>query len=268
VTVPIRALIVDDERRARAYLAKLVAAHEDIVVVGEARDGISALREIEQLAPDLVFLDVQMPEMTGLDVARALPAEKAPIVVFTTAYDRYALDAFEVSATDYLLKPYDGERLAKSLDRVRTILRGNDRAGEGLVSERLERLLTALEGGEAAKTEQPAGSPLTRIPAQTRTGIVLLDAGEVYQIASEDRLVFAYTREGRFCVNFSIKELEARLPGASFFRNHRSCIVNLDHVREVLPWFHGKLMLKLDDGTETIVSEDRAPRLRAILGLA
>jgi DNA-binding LytR/AlgR family response regulator len=265
VTVAIRALIVDDERRARAYLAKLVAAHDDVVIVGEARDGVTALREIEQLKPDLVFLDVQMPEMTGLDVARALEPGRAPIVVFTTAYDRYALDAFELSATDYLLKPYDGDRLAKSLDRVRALLRAT--ATEGGVSERLERLLTALESGGAAQAEQPACPPLNRIPAQTRTGIVLLDTAEVYQIASEDRLVFVYTREGRFSVNFSIKELEARLPGASFFRSHRSCIVNLDHVREVLPWFHGKLMLKLDDGTETIVSEDRAPRLRALLGL-
>jgi DNA-binding LytR/AlgR family response regulator len=265
----LRALIVDDERRARAYLAKLVSVHDDVEIVGEARDGVSALQEIERLKPDLVFLDVQMPEMTGLDVARALPSESPPIVVFTTAYDRYALDAFELSAVDYLLKPYDGERLAKSLDRVRAYRRGVAPPEAGGVSDRLERLLAALESrSETPPIEKSPTHVLTRIPAQTRAGIVLLDSCEVYQIASEDRLVFAHTRQGRFLVNFSIKELEARLPTDAFFRAHRSSLVNLAHVREVLPWFHGKLMLKLDDGTEAVVSEDRAPRLRALLGLA
>jgi DNA-binding LytR/AlgR family response regulator len=267
----IRVLIVDDERRARAYLARLVAEHHDVEVVGEARDGLRALAEIERLSPDLVFLDVQMPEMTGLEVARALPADRAPLVVFTTAYDRYALDAFEVSATDYLLKPYDGERLARALDRARAYLRGVARGEGPAVSDRLERLLAALEGKvepPAEPIERTTAGPLTRIPAQTRTGIVLLEVGEVYQIASDDRLVFAHTREGRFLLNFSIKDLESRLPCDAFFRSHRSCLVNLRHVREVVPWFHGKLMLKLDDGSEAMVSEDRAPRLRAVLGMS
>jgi DNA-binding LytR/AlgR family response regulator len=264
----IRALIVDDERRARAYLAKLVAAHADVQIVGEARDGLSALQEIDRLKPDLVFLDVQMPELTGLDVARALPRDRAPVIVFTTAYDQYALDAFEVSATDYLLKPYDDERLARSLERVRAYLRGGAPSDRGTVAERLEHLLSAIEKAVEPESQSRADCPaLRRVPAQTRAGIVLLDVDEVYQIASEDRLVFAHTREGRFLVNFSIKDLEARLPAEAFFRSHRSCLVNLQHVREVVPWFHGKLMLKLDDGSEAVVSEDRAPRLRALLGL-
>ena len=111
----IRALIVDDERRARAYLAKLVAAHEDVTVVGEARDGRSALEAVERLSPDVVFLDVQMPELTGLDVARALPRESPPLVVFTTAYDQFAMQAFELSATDYLLKPFSLQELQTRL---------------------------------------------------------------------------------------------------------------------------------------------------------
>ncbi len=254
----IRALIVDDERRARAYLAKLVAAHGDVEVVGEARDGRSAVEEIARLAPDLVFLDVQMPEMNGLDVARALPRESPPLVVFTTAYDQFALAAFELSATDYLLKPYDGERLSRALDRVRAMLRGSKESREPDLAARLTKLLDAIEERAA---------PLTRLPAQARGRIVLLDLDEIYQIASEDRLVFAHTKDERFMLNFSIKELEQRLPADRFFRNHRSCIVNLGHVREIVPWFHGKLLLKLDNGAEATVSEDRAAGLRAAVGL-
>jgi DNA-binding LytR/AlgR family response regulator len=256
--VAIRAVIVDDERRARAYLAKLVAAHGDIEVVGEARDGRSAVELIARERPDLAFLDVQMPEMNGLEVAKALPRDVPPLVVFTTAYDQFALAAFELSATDYLLKPYDGERLARALDRVRAILRGSKESRDSELSGRLSRLLDALEERAA---------PLARVPAQARGRIVLLDLDEIYQIASEDRLVFAHTKDERYMLNFSIKELEQRLPSDRFFRNHRSCIVNLRHVREIVPWFHGKLLLKLANGTEATVSEDRAAGLRAAVGL-
>lgn len=254
----IRALIVDDERRARAYLAKLVATHGDVEVVGEARDGRSALELIEALRPDLVFLDVQMPELDGLDVARALPRDAPPLVVFTTAYDTFAVQAFELSATDYLLKPYDGERLGRALERVRAVLRSASQLRETELSARLTRLLDAIE-------ERPA--PLIRLPAQTRGRIVLLDLDEIYQIASEDRLVFAHTRDDRFMPSFSMKELEQRLPSDRFFRGHRSSIVNLRHVREIVPWFHGKLLLRFDNGTEATVSEDRAAGLRAAVGL-
>ena len=259
----IRALIVDDERRARAYLAKLVAAHDDVAVVGEARDGRSALELVERIRPELVFLDVQMPELTGLDVARALPRESPPLVVFTTAYDEFAMQAFELSATDYLLKPYDGERLARALTRVRAILRGTEEARDADLSTRLARLLDAIEERGASE----GAAPLTRLPAQARGRIVLLDLDEIYQIASEDRLVFAHTRDDKYLLNFSIKELEQRLPARTFFRAHRSSIVNLGRVREIVPWFHGKLLLKLDNGAEATVSEDRAPGLRAAIGL-
>lgn len=259
----IRAIIVDDERRARAFLAKLVAAHEDVAVVGEARDGRSALELVERVRPELVFLDVQMPEMTGLEVARALPREAPPLVVFTTAYDQFALQAFELSATDYLLKPYDGERLARALSRVRAILRGSHEPREAELSSRLTRLLDAIE-----ERETPEGSAmLSRLPAQARGRILLLDLDEIYQIASEDRLVFAHTKDDKYLLNFAIKDLEHRLPAARFFRAHRSSIVNLGHVREIVPWFHGKLLLKLDNGTEATVSEDRAPGLRVAVGL-
>jgi DNA-binding LytR/AlgR family response regulator len=259
----IRAIIVDDERRARAFLAKLVAAHDDNAVDGEARDGRSALELVERVRPELVFLDVQMPEMTGLEVARALPRDAPPLVVFTTAYDQFALQAFELSATDYLLKPYDGERLARALARVRAILRGSHDARAEDLSSRLTRLLDAIEERGA-----PEGSAmLSRLPAQARGRILLLDLDEIYQIASEDRLVFAHTKDEKYLLNFAIKDLEHRLPADRFFRAHRSSIVNLAHVREIVPWFHGKLLLKLDDGTEATVSEDRAPGLRAAIGL-
>lgn len=262
----IRAIVVDDERRARAYLVKLLAAHRDVEVVGEARDGASALDLNARVRPDLVFLDVQMPEVNGLDVARGLPLEAPPLVVFTTAYDEFAMQAFELSATDYLLKPYDGERLARALHRVRAILRGSAEGTEGDVAGRLARLLDAIEE-RAAERSGAAAPPLARVPAQTRGRIVLLELDEIYQIASEDRLVFAHTKDERYLLNFSIKELELRLPADRFFRNHRSCVVNLRHVREIVPWFHGKLLLKLDDGSEATVSEDRAAGLRAAVGL-
>lgn len=260
----IRALIVDDERRARAYLAKLVAAHSDVEVVGEARDGKSALDAIRELRPDVVFLDVQMPVMNGLEVAKALPAEDSPIVVFTTAYDQFALAAFDLSATDYLLKPYDGDRLARALDRVRAARRGSAETARDETAERLAKLLDALE----RKADEPApATVLTRLPAQSKGRIVLIDLDQISHIASEDRLVFAYSRGEKFLVNFAIKDLEHRLPRGAFFRTHRSCLVNLRHVREVVPWFHGKLMLMLEGGAEVPVSEDRAPGLRAAIGL-
>jgi len=261
----IRALIVDDERRARAYLSKLVAAHDDVEVVGEARDGRSALEAIRELRPDVVFLDVQMPVMNGLEVARALPAEDPPVVVFTTAYDQFALAAFDLSATDYLLKPYDGDRLARALDRVRATRRGSHEAARDETADRLARLLDALERKSAEPTPI---SVLRRVPAQSKGRIVLLDADQITHIASEDRLVFAYTTDEKYLVNFAIKDLENRLPAGTFFRTHRSCLVNLRHVREVVPWFHGKLMLTLEGGVEVPVSEDRAPGLRAAIGLA
>lgn len=258
----IRALIVDDERRARAYLAKLLGAHGDVEIVGEARDGATALEEVARLGPDLLLLDVQMPEMTGLEAARRLPREGAPYVIFTTAYDRFALEAFEVSAIDYLLKPIDAERLGRALARVRALVAARA-DGAAPADDRLSRLLDFLERSSA----QPAEGALARLPAQSKEGIVLLALEDVYQIASEDRLVFAHTRDARYLVSFSIKDLEERLPASKFFRGHRSSIVNLDHVREVVPWFHGKLLLKLDNGAEVVVSEDRAPRLRAAIGL-
>ncbi|MCC6742419.1 MAG: LytTR family transcriptional regulator DNA-binding domain-containing protein [Acidobacteria bacterium] len=261
----IRALIVDDERRARAYLAKLVAGHADVEIVGEARDGRRALEAIRDLRPDLVFLDVQMPEMNGLEVAKALPPDDPPIVVFTTAYDQFALAAFDLSATDYLLKPYDGDRLSRALDRVREARRGTREGVRDETAERLARLLDALE----SKAANPAAAPiLTRVPVQAKGRIVLLDAERISHFASEDRLVFAHTRDEKCLVNFTIKDLELRLPPGVFFRVHRSYLVNLGHVREVAPWFHGKLMLTLEGGAEVPVSEDRAPGLRSTIGLA
>lgn len=261
----IRALIVDDERRARAYLAKLVGEHADVEIIGEARDGASAVDAVERLRPDLVFLDVQMPEMNGLDVARAIAGADAPLVVFTTAYDKYALAAFELSATDYLLKPYEPERLARSLDRVRALL-GRAREEPPTDDElrgRLDRLLNALE----QQAETATRSPLHRLPGKSRGRIVLLDLDTVTHVASDDRLVFAHAGAERFLLNFSIKELEQRLPADRFYRTHRSSIVNLRHVTEILPYFHGKLMLKLSTGVELVVSEERVAGLRAAVGL-
>jgi DNA-binding LytR/AlgR family response regulator len=248
-----RALIVDDEDLARSRLRKLLEAHPNVEIVGEARDGVEALGEITRLKPGLVFLDVQMPGLNGLEVLRTLPpGEPWPLVIFATAFDRYALEAFDANAVGYLLKPIDREKLAAAVARA-------DRLTPKEAEVERERL-DAL--AEATKDE------LGHLVARFRSRRLLVPVQEAFAFWMDDGLVKVKTVGALYATDYGLDGLEARLP-ETFFRVHRSTIANLAEVKEVARNEAGALVLVMKDeqATRITVSERQAPALRKRLGL-
>jgi len=245
-----RTLIVDDEAPARERLKRLLADVEGVELVGEAADGLQAVGMIEGLGPDLVLLDIQMPGLDGFEVIEAL--EDPPPIIFVTAYDEYAIRAFEVNALDYLLKPYTRVRLEQAVRRAEAALD----EGEAFAA-RLEPLLESLAA---------LGHCLTRLAVWDRDRIRVLDVDRVDWIGTEGEEVVAHVGEDAYPVRRNLAELAARLDPATFFRAHRSAIVNLDRVQEVIPWFKGSHKLQLTTGAEVDLSRRRARALREILG--
>ena len=245
-----RTLIVDDEALARERLKRYLANLEGVEVIGEAKDGVQAVEMIEAQSPELVLLDIQMPGLDGFGVVEAL--EDPPAIIFVTAYDQYAIRAFEVHALDYLLKPFSRERLAKAIHRAQKALaEGQD------LSAQLRPLLEGL----AAE-----GRYLTRLAVRDRKCIRVLDADRVDWIGVEDEQVMVHVGDQAYTIRRTLTELEARLDPKRFFRAHRSAIVNLDRVQQVIPWFKGSHVLRLTTGTEVDLSRARARALRRILG--
>jgi len=247
----LRALIVDDEPRARQFLEKLLGEHAGVRLVGAARSGGEALEMVQRLTPDVVFLDIHMPDLSGLEVARHLTSDDAPIVVFVTAYDRYAVEAFEVAALDYLLKPIRRERLAETLRRVSA----ESHAGRTGAHGRM--LQTALESPEM----QGHLPPLKRLPVRHRREVRLLDLDHVPLIFSRDRLVLARAEGREYLVDYTLQELEGRLPEGQFVRVHRGALVNVNAI-ESYGGEEGVLVLRLNDGTRVEASERRAAEVR------
>jgi two-component system LytT family response regulator/two-component system response regulator LytT len=261
-TATISTIIVDDEPLARAELNFLLKAHSDIRVVAEARNGVEALQLIKDHRPDLVFLDVAMPGQDGLEVVRRLLDKKfklkVPQVIFATAFDQHAVQAFELNAIDYLLKPIDKGRLAQSLQRVRRLVEAS-----GNATHTLEEMLRTL--GTVPKPLQPSRLLL-------RTGGHLL-------LVHEEDLIFAVIEEGRIRLatkdmegesNFrTIEELQTALDPNLFWRAHRSYLVNVNHIKEVIPWFKSTYQLRMSDrkNTEIPVSRGQTKRLRELLNL-
>jgi two-component system LytT family response regulator/two-component system response regulator LytT len=248
-TAPLRALVVDDEKLARDRLTGFLRAIEGVDVVAEARDGVEAVELIGEHRPDLVFLDVQMPGMSGFDVLEALRPEP-PQIVFATAYDEYAIRAFDVAAVDYLLKPFARTRVADAIGRVRERLASKQGGAD------LDALLARL--GERKR------DPLTRVPAHAGRRILLLQPGEILWFGVEHRLVYAHTTERGFMTNFTLRELEERLDPETFFRAHKATLVNLGQVKEIVPWFGGrfKLVMRGRADGEVVVSRAQARELR------
>ena len=242
-----RALIVDDEAEARRRLARLLAVHsEQIGVVGEAKDGPAAVDAIQKLNPDVVFLDIEMPGLNGFGVLDSLPQEEWPIVIFTTAYDQYAIRAFEVHALDYLLKPVNPKRLEECLSRL-------DAIRSGVHRHRLE---------EARRDDRT----LERLMARSGPKLIVVNVKDVIAFESEDRLVFARTPQGRFVLNVTMKELEDRLDANLFCRVHKQAIVHLPHAREVHSLAGGHYLLKLADGSEVQIGRNYARAFRTRFG--
>lgn len=247
MTQTIRVLIVDDEELARARIRGLLKAFDDLECVGEAENGLQAVEKIRDFKPDLVFLDIQMPGMDGFEVLAAL--DDVPLIVFATAYDEYALKAFEVNSVDYLLKPIEKERFAAAVERARELLSGDDLGRE------IERIAGLVRS-----------RGVDRLPVQKGKKIILVDHSDIVWIEASEGLVFVHTADQRLLANTTMAELEARLDPATFFRTHRSSIVNLNHVVEIVPWFGGKYKVVVDDAdrSEVVLSRARAKALRAI----
>lgn len=248
-----RCLIVDDEGPARAELRFLLDDFDDVQVIGEATNAQEALVLISSLEYDVVLLDIRMPGGTGLEVAAALrEAPHAPAVIFTTAYPDHAVEAFDLEAADYLVKPFDADRLRRALDRA---LSG---AGD---DDDLHPL--PGHGGTAAP-----GEHLGRIPVHRGDRTVLIDQSTVVYASAARGYSYLKLADDRVLVSLSLADLERRL-GGHFFRAHRSYLVNLDHVRELVPDFKGALVLVMDDAQQSRVEVSRrqARELRRILGL-
>lgn len=249
MTNALTVLVVDDEELARVRLKTLLEENGDVNVVGEAGNGIEAVEKIRKLGPDVVLLDIQMPGMSGFEVIDAL--DEVPLIIFATAFDEYAIKAFEVNSIDYLLKPVSRERLGEAIARARGLI--SDDQGRGRETERVTTLMRSRV--------------MERLPVSRGKRIILLDLSDVVWFGSKEGLVFAHTRGERFMVNLTMADLESRLDDGSFFRIHRQTIVNLNHVREIVPWFSGKYRVVVNDdaGTELTLSRSRAKALREII---
>jgi two-component system, LytTR family, response regulator len=248
------ALIVDDEPLARELLRSMLARLPDIEVVGEAGDGLAAVEAIERLRPELLFLDVQMPELDGFQVVRELDPERLPIIIFVTAYDQYALQAFEISALDYLLKPFDEERLIRAVERARAQLAGRERTDTD------RRVLDLLQS--VAQREQH----LDRIVVRTEERAILLRTAEIDWIEASGKYVKLHSGRSEHTIRESMARLEDQLDPRRFLRISRFCIVNLDRIREFQPWFQGDYMVILQDGTRLTSTRGYRDRLQALLG--
>jgi two-component system LytT family response regulator len=245
----IRAIIVDDEPLGRERIRTLLREDADVDVVGEAADGRQAIAAVERLRPDLLFLDVQMPEMDGFAVLDAIADKHMPAIIFVTAYDRYAVQAFEVHALDYLLKAFDRERFESAVARAKEEIR---RSREGILNE---RLLTLLEDLESRKQQA------TRLVIKASGRIFFLPVEEIDWVEAADNYVRIHAAGKEHLMRETLQSLEGRLDPAMFLRVHRSTIVNIDRIRELQPMFHGDYALRLCDGTELTLSRNYRDKL-------
>jgi two-component system response regulator LytT len=255
-TSTISAIIVDDEQLASDELAFLLKDFPDIEVIATGRNGLEAVKLIESLEPELVFLDVQMPGLDGLNVIQKLRERQVPMphFVLATAYDQYALEAFRLEALDYLLKPVEKERLGLTIERARKAI------------------------ADKAKNSQPASAPATPRTAPARTKLLVKSAGRNFIVDAQE-LIYATINDGLISVvtptmegesNYrTIEELQSNLDPEMFWRVHRSFLVNINRIKEVIPWFKSSFQLRMDDRkhTEIPVSRVQTKRLRALLKL-
>jgi len=253
-TRTIRAVIVDDEPLGRTLIREMLRSDPEIEIAGECSNGSEAINMIGNLHPDLVFLDVQMPEIDGFAVLAALEAARLPMIVFVTAYDQYAVQAFEVHAVDYLLKPFDRERFQRSLQRAKAQLRLERR------SDVSERILALLEERKL-KTKY-----LERVVIKANGRVFFLKTSEIDWIEAAGNYVSLHVKKESYLLRETIGGMESQLDPATFPRIHRSQIVNLDRIRELRPWSHGEYHVILHDGTQLTLSRTYRERLHCLLG--
>ena len=258
--MPINTLIVDDEKPAREELAFLLKGFPEINVIGQGKNGLEAVSLIKEHAPDLVFLDVQMPGLDGFGVLKKLVERKikVPHIVFATAFDNYAVQAFEVNAVDYVLKPFDKGRIARAVQRARRAVETHSSP-----TERLEQLVSQLGAGKQAA--QPV-----KLLVKSQQRLLLVDSEDVIYAGIEDGLITVAGRDVEGTSNYrTLEELDEALDSDAFWRPHRSFLVNIHHIKEVVPWFKSSYMLKMSDKkqTEIPVSRAQTKRLRELFKL-
>lgn len=258
MTQAVRVLIVDDEPAARAGIRHLLKQDAGVVVVGEARNGREAVRALEQGGIDLMFLDVQMPELDGFGVLKAIDAAEPPAVVFVTAYDRHALHAFEVHALDYLVKPFTDERFRTALERAKNTVR------QGRVGDLSGKLAAALRDIEAA-VDRRSGS-IRRLAIRGDGRVTLLPVRDIDWIEAERDYVRVHVGKTSHLIRETMKTLESQLDAVRFVRIHRSTIVNIERVKELQVMFKGEYLVVLHDGTELKLSRGYREHFEAMLG--
>jgi two-component system LytT family response regulator len=252
---PLRVLVVDDEPLAREKIRGMADLDSDLRVIGECANGAEAIEAIQNLKPDLILLDVQMPEVGGFAVLEALKDESLPPVIFITAYDHYAVRAFEVHALDYLLKPFDRERFQAAMERAKRQIRRESSNG---IDERIIALLEQLK--EPARYSE-------RLVVKTGGRVFFLNTDEIDWIEAEGNYVNIHTGAKKsYLLRETISSLEAQLDPKEFVRIHRSAIVNINRIKELQPWSHGEYHIILHDGTRLTLSRSYREKLQSALG--
>lgn len=259
--MPINTIIVDDEKPAREELAFLLKAFPEISVVGQGKNGVEAVNLIREHSPDLVFLDVQMPGLDGFGVLKKLVERKlkVPHVVFATAFDHYAVQAFDVNAVDYVLKPFDKARISKAIQKAKKEIEAHTSP-----ADRLEQIVSQLAA------PRPVSTQPTKILVRSQQRMLLVDAEDIVFASIEGGLISVVARDAEGSSNYrTLEELHAALDSESFWRPHRSFLVNIHHIKEVVPWFKSSFMLKMDDKkqSEIPVSRQQTKRLRELFKL-
>jgi two-component system, LytTR family, response regulator len=261
----LRVLIVDDELLARQRVGDMLAQERDIDIVGEIDNGIAAVEAIRSLHPDLVFLDMQMPGKTGLDVVREIGVDAMPLTIFVTAYDKHALEAFEVAAVDYLVKPFDDERFEQALQRARRLLELHE------VDKLRSRLLSVLQGDRASDATAPSaerGAYLERIPVEMRGKTRVVPVSEIEFIVASGPYAELYSGDRKYVIRESMQNLEDRLDPSHFIRTHRSVIVRLDLIETLHKGAGGDYEVQLKSGRRLRVSRSRLEALEKKLGVS
>jgi DNA-binding LytR/AlgR family response regulator len=247
----IRTIIVEDEKPSIARLKKFLQVYDDIEMLEEAEDGFEAIKIINELKPDLVFLDIKLPIHNGFQILAQLNND--PIVIFTTAYDEYAINAFEVNAVDYLLKPYTRDRLDRALQKVRRLYPENS-----MTDEKLKQLQEGLEQKHIH---------LTKITVRKGFVYYVLDLQDVDYFKMEGGLLFVHTIGESYMLDIALKRLENSLPPKDFFRCHRNCIVNLTKVQKVIPWGRSTYKIEITNGRMLDLSRDKMKEFRLRIGM-
>ncbi|HEU4510077.1 MAG TPA: response regulator [Pyrinomonadaceae bacterium] len=250
----IRALVVDDEPLAREMIREMLADDPDVEIVGECANGREAVESIASLTPDLVFLDIQMPELGGFEVLESLDRQTTPYIIFVTAYDQYAVRAFEVHAFDYLLKPFDHERFDAAWQRVKSQIT-RDQSGDR--ERHILALLEELKSGPRY---------LERLVIKTGGRVFFLNVQDVYCIESEGNYVRVYDNQKGYLLRETISSLEEQLDPRQFRRIHRSAIVKIDRIKEMQPWFHGEYRIIMENGKQLTLSRNYRANFQGAVG--